>query len=550
MLLEGFTPYKKEDAEKYDRLRWWAGLTFSDILDKAADIYPDKEALVDGKSRLTYEQVREKVKRLAISLMELGIKPLERVLVQLPNWNEFVYAYFALQNIGAIPVLLIDRYRQYEINYLCQLTRATSWIVPEKYKKIDYLPIIDGVLKDNPQIQHVILARGKEHEAFLNLDTLIKNGELTKNALQRLSQRRPDPMQVGHLGPTGGTTGLPKVVPRTHNDYLCRVEYSARAWELTSNDTLLIAAPIGHDLPFSIGLCSAIFTFAKTVMLDSTKPEDMCSAIEREKVTAIPFVPALAARMVNFGGLENYDLSSLKKMEVGGGAASKEVVKAVYEKLHCVYINAYGGTEGMNVHTRLDYDIETVLSTVGKPTCPYDIYKVVDEDGKEELPPNTPGQLLVKGPGVFTGYFNAPEENKDAFDKDGFFKTGDLAMFDDSGNIILTGRLREIIKRGGESISTVEIERLIITHPDVEAVAVVGMPDPELGEKACAYIQPKPGVKPSFEEIISYLRSKNASVLQFPERIEIIDAMPLTKANKLDKRALEEDIRKKIEKQC
>jgi non-ribosomal peptide synthetase component E (peptide arylation enzyme) len=199
----------------------------------------------------------------------------------------------------------------------------------------------------------------------------------------------------------------------------------------------------------------------------------------------------------------------------------------------------------MNAHTRLDCDIEMIHRSVGKPSCPYDIYKVVDKDGRK-LPPNTSGELVVKGPGVFTGYFNAPEENEKAFDKDGFFKTGDMAMFDDAGNIILTGRLREIIKRGGESISTVEIERLIVTHPYVEAVAVVGMPDPELGERACAYIQPRAGAKLSFEEIISYLKSQNASVLQLPERVEFIGAMPLTKAKKLDKRALEEDIKSKV----
>ena len=222
-----------------------------------------------------------------------------------------------------------------------------------------------------------------------------------------------------------------------------------------------------------------------------------------------------------------------------------ELIKGVREKLDCVYINAYGGTEGMNTQTRLDYDIETVHRTVGKPTCPYDTYKVVDGQGNELLP-NSSGELVIKGPSIFTGYYNAPEENKKAFTKDGFFRTGDLAMIDDSGNITLTGRIREIIKRGGESISTVEIENLIVTHPDVEAVAVVGMPDPELGERACAYIQQKSGADLSFEMIIDYLKTKNASVLQFPERIEFIDAMPLTKAEKLDKRVLEEDIRKKM----
>jgi len=545
MLLKGFTPYKKEDAEKYNRLRWWAGLTFGDILDKAADIYPDKEALVDSKTRLTYAQVREKANRLAISLMELGIKAQDRVLVQIPNWNEFVYSYFALQKIGAIPVLLIARYRQYEIKHLCHLTEATAWIVPEEYGKINYLPIIDDVLKDNPQTNHVILVRGKGHKRLPGLEKLIEDAKSTGKNLLKLTDRRPDPMQVAHMGPTGGTTGLPKVVPRTHNDYLCRAEYIARGWELTSNDTLLAVAPVGHDLTSSIGLCPTIFAFGKVVMLDSTEPEDICSAIQKEKITALAWTPALAHRLVNFEGLSDFDVSSLAKMYCGGGASPPDLVKAVNEKLDCIYINAYGATEGMNIQTRLNYDVEMVHRTVGKPTCPNDTYKVVDENGKEQ-PPNSAGQLLVKGPGIFTGYYNAPAENKNALDKDGFFRTGDLAMFDDSGNIILTGRLREIIKRGGESISAVEIENLIVTHPDVDAVAVIAMPDPVMGERACAYVQPRPGARVSFEEIISFLKGKDASVLQLPERIEFIDSLPLTKARKLDKRALEEDIKKKI----
>jgi len=544
-LLKGFTPYKKEDAEKYNRLRWWAGLTFGDILDKAADIYPDKDALVDGRSRLTYSQVREMANKLAIALMELGIKTMDRVLVQFPNWSEFVYSYFALQKIGAIPVLLIDRYRKYEISHLFRLTGATAWIVPEKYEKTDYLPIIDDVLKDNSRVKKVIVVRGERHKHLVNLESLIEQAELTKRNLNRLAKRRPDPMQVAHMGPTGGTTGLPKVVPRTHNDYLCRVEYAARAWELTSNDIMLITAPIGHDLSFSLGLCTTLFTFGKVVMLDSTQAEDICRTIQKERVTAVAWTPTFASRLINFEGLKEYDLSSLRKMYCGGGASTAQLIRDVSQKLGCIYVNAYGGTEGMKTQTRLGDDLELVCRSIGKPTCPYDVYKIVDSKGKE-LPRNAQGELVIKGPGIFTGYYNAPEENKKAFDKHGFFRTGDLAMMDDAGNITLTGRIREMINRGGESISAVEIENLISAHPGVASVAVIGMPDPVMGEKVCAYIQPKPGSKTDFEGIISFLKAKRASVLQLPERIEFVDSLPLTQAKKVDKRALLEDIKRKI----
>jgi 2,3-dihydroxybenzoate-AMP ligase len=544
-LLKGFTPYRKEDAEKYNRLRWWAGLTLGDLLDKAADIYPNKEALVDEKSRLSYFQVRELANRLAISLMDLGIKTMDRVLVQLPNWSEFVYSYFALQKIGAIPVLLIDRYRPHEINHLFRLTGATSWIVPEKYRKTDYLPIVKDVLKNSPKVKHVILARGGKHRHLLNLERMIEQTKLNERDLGRLAKRRPDPMQVAHMGPTGGTTGLPKVVPRIHNSLICSIEYAARSWEMDIHDTCLLAGPIGHDLMFTKGLCGSLFTFGKTVFLDSTDPADICRTIQKEKVTAIVWVPTLAKRLTDFENLRDYDLSSLKKMHCGGGVSQPEVIKGVWEKLGCTFFNGYGGTEGQTTITRSEDTPETVLHTVGRPTCPYDIYRVVDRNRKE-LPPSTPGELIIKGPGVFTGYYKAPGENRMAFDKEGFFGTGDLVKIDEAGNVTITGRVKEMINRGGESISATEIESLIIGHPGVAIVAVVPMPDPVMGERVCAYIQPRPEANLNFDKIIAHLKEKKASVLQFPERIEFIEDMPLTKAEKVDKRTLIEDIKKKL----
>ena len=546
MPLEGFIPYRKEDADRYNKFRWWPGITFGDMLDKAADLYPDKEALVDDNSRLTYSQLREKANSLALGLIGLGIKKQDRVLLQLPNWNEFVYSYFAVQKIGAIVVLLIARYGQREISHLCRLTGATAWIVPEKSEKIDYIPIIDDVLKTNPDLKHVILVRSKDSRQFLSLEKLIEKADLSESNLRKLAERRPDPMEIAHMGPTGGSTGLPKVAPHIHNSYISRSEYTARAWELNSNDICIVVAPVGHDLSFGIGVCPTIFSFGKLVMLDSTEPEDILSTIQKEKVTAVAWVPALASRLLGFEGLKDYDVSSLQKMYCGGQASSAKLVKDVTKKFGCKYINAYGGTEGMGTMTRLDYDQDIIPNSVGRPVCPYDTYQIIDENEKA-LPLNTPGELATKGPCMFTGYYHAPKENKEAFTENGFFKTGDQAMIDNSGNVILTGRVKDIIIRGGENISPIEIEELIITHPDVSQVCVVGMPDPVLSERICAYIQPKPGAKPSFEDVISFLKGKGASVLQLPERIEFIDAIPLTEAGKSDRKFLREDIRQKLQ---
>jgi 2,3-dihydroxybenzoate-AMP ligase/mycobactin salicyl-AMP ligase len=545
MTLAGCTPYKKEDADKYNRLRWWAGIPLGDMLDKAADIYPDKEALVDGVKRLTYAQLKNKTDKLAFGFIDLGIKPLDRILVQLPNWAEFIYAYFALQKIGAIPILLLAKHRQNEISHLLQLTEANTWVVAQKYHKTDYLPIIDDVLQNSATIEKVILVRASGSGSFLSLESLIQQAELTDEQLSTLADRRPDPMQVAHMGPTGGTTGLPKAAPRTHNGYLSRVEYAARACEFNNHDICLVAAAASHDLTFSMAVCITIFTFGKLVMLDSFEPQVVCETIEREKVTAIVWVPTLASRLIHFNGLKDYDLSSLKKMHCGGGVSSPELIRAVHEKLHCTFFNGYGGTEGMSLLTRPHFSLERVCSSVGRPTCPYDSYKIVDQNGKE-LPPNTPGELIVKGPGIFSGYYKMPRENEKVFDKNGYFRTGDQAMINASGDFVLTGRLKEMINRGGESISATDIENLILTHPGIIAVVVVPMPDPELGERVCAYVQRASGAKLDFEEIISFLRDQGASVLQLPERIEFVDEMPYTKAEKMDKQALVQDIKNKI----
>lgn len=546
MLLEGCVPYRTEDAELYVSRRWWSGLACGDLLDRAADVYPERPAVVDSKARFTYAELREAADRLAIALLDLGIKPLERVLLQLPNWHEFAYIYFALQKIGAIPVLLIDRYRQYEAGYLCRCVQASAWILPETWGKVDYRPVVSDVLKENPQTRHVIMVRAGKACSHHRLEDLIAPVKRNHETIQRLEACRPDPFQVAHMGPTGGSTGIPKVAPHTHNDLLCNMKYTAAAWELTLNDITLLANPIGHDLTFTKGFLGTVSTCGTAVMLDSTSPEHICEAIRKEKVTALVWVPTLAARLLDFHGLGNYDLSSLKKMHCGGGKSQPALIRAVREKLNCLYFNAYGGTEGMTCITRAHYDLQRVCQTVGRQCCPYDTYKIVDPYGNE-VPPNTEGELLIKGPAVFTGYYNSPEENKTAFTDDGFFRAGDLAMIDESGDIILCGRLKDVIKRGGESISAPEIETLISGHPDVVLVGVVGMPDAEMGERVCAYIQPRNGANLDFATIISYLKGLGASVLQLPERIEFVEKMPLTKTEKLDKRSLREDIARKLQ---
>jgi len=545
MPVRGFQPYKPEDVEKYVKYRWWLGLTWGDMFDKATDLYPRKEALVDDTARFTYHELREKVDRLAIGLMRLGIRERDFVLLQIPNWHEFIFAFFALQKIGAIVVLLVARHSLSEVSYLSNLTNPVAWIGPDHYKKTDYLPMLQQVMGENKGLRHIISVRSPGSRDFTPLEKLIEESELTGSNLEALAARRPDPMEVSIILPTGGTTGAPKAVPRTHNDYIANVEYHTRAWEVTCNDVMLTAAPVSHAQAIHNCVGGAFFHCAKYVITDSTDAADICSVIEREKVTAFPTVPALIQRIVSLENLKDYDLSSLTRLYAGGAPSTPELVRSVYEKIGCKFVNALGSSEGPAAMSRLDADIETICNTVGEKDCPYTQVRIVDQH-LQDLPPNKEGELITKGPTIFSGYFRSEEENKNVFTEDGFFRTGDLAKIDEKGIMTITGRIKETILRGGETLSAIGIERLVSSHPAVAEVAVIGMPDKALGERICAYVKLKEGARLSFEELATYLKGIGASVLQLPERMEIIDAMPLTKVGKTDKKILKEDIAKKL----
>ncbi len=545
MPIEGFEPYRPEDVERYVAHRWWLGLTWGDMFDKATDLYPQKVGLVDDTTRLTYRQLREKVDKLAVSLIELGIHKRDFVLVQLPNWHEFIIAFYALQKAGAIVVLLIARHGLSEINYLCSLTEPVAWIGPDRYKNTDYMQLIKGVRESNRSLKHVLSVRAAANEGAIPLESLIDRGPLSAAHLEALAARRPDPMEVSIILPTGGTTGLPKAVPRTHNDYIASVEYHTKAWEMTSDDVVLTAAPVGHAQAIHNGVGGAFFNYATYVLTDSTDPEDICKVIDREKVTAFPTVPALIQRIVSLPNLKDYNLASLKKLYGGGAPSTPELVRSIYEKLGCTFTNALGSSEGPASMTRSGADLDTICDTVGLKDCPYAQVKIIDLYG-QEVPPNKEGELITKGPNIFSGYFKSPEENREVFTRDGFFRTGDLAKMDESGTLTITGRIKETILRGGETLSAIGIERLISSHPSVAEVAVIGMPDKVLGERICAYIRLKAGLTLSFDGLVAYLRGIGASVLQLPERVEFIETIPLTNIGKTDKKALKEDIKKKL----
>jgi 2,3-dihydroxybenzoate-AMP ligase/mycobactin salicyl-AMP ligase len=535
-----------DDSARYEKYRWWTGLTLGDLLDRVADVFPLKEGLVDDRSRLTFAELRERVDTVAVGLLDSGIGKGDHVLLQLPNWAEYVYSYFALQKIGAIPVVLISGYVSLEVSHLCNLTRAKAWIVPDAYRKTDYTAFIGDVRSQNPCLQQVISVRAKGAGGNLfttSLEALLDR-RMGVNDRQKLAASRPEPTDTAHVVPSGGTTGMPKGIPRTHNDYICNVEFLHKGWEMNSTDTALVVVPVGHNLAVLNVVGSLMYGY-KLVLLDSTKPADICATIQKEKVTYMPTVPSLARRIMQMPDLKEYNLDSLQKISAGGEPSTPDLIREVYSKLKCVYINEFGMTEGLLCRTSLTDDIDTICTTVGKVCCPYDVVKIIDTRGNE-VPAGTDGELVAKGPGIFGGYLNNPAETMKSFTKDGFFRTGDQARVNAAGYLTITGRIKDIIIRGGENISPGQVEDLLCACPGVADAAVIGMPDKDLGERVCAYIRPVPGTTIDTEAVKRFMEDKGASKLLLPERFEIVESLPFTEAGKHDKKALRKDIKEKL----
>jgi 2,3-dihydroxybenzoate-AMP ligase/mycobactin salicyl-AMP ligase len=554
MVLPGAKPFPKEWIGRYYQNHVWLGMTLGEMLDRSADLYPNKEALVAGDLRLTYQELRQWVNRAAIAFLGLGLKKVDRVLLQLPNWAEFVYAYYGLHKIGAIPVMCLPRFSEREMEHFCETTEAKAWVVPLRFEKIGYHPMIKAIQARAKHLKHILVIDTREGrdepwpEGTLSFLSLLEKADLREYSKEDLSSLRPDPDEICHLMPTGGSTGLPKLVPRTHNDFLCNFDYRAKAWERSARDITLIATPVTHNMAIEVSMNPTLLTGGKVVMISSTRPKEILEAIEKEKVTTMILAVAQVQQIIDFPDLDRYNVASLQVIATGGSHMPSELIKKVYDKLGCKFFNVFGMSEGPCTQTRLQDSDEAVFHTVGRPICPYDEFKVIDADG-HDLPRGAEGELVVRGPCIFRGYFKADAENQEAFTADGFFRTGDIAKFDPEGRLIITGRKKDIIIRGGENISAREVEELILSHPNVEQVAVVGMPDPVLGEKVCAFIKPKRGMGVSFDQIISFLREKKTSVLYLPERIESIEELPLTNVGKVDKKRLREEIKEKLKKE-
>ncbi len=385
-------------------------------------------------------------------------------------------------------------------------------------------------------------------EGFISISALLEDRIEERMPASRLADYRPDALEPALFQLSGGTTGVPKIIPRTHNDYSLNFKAVGDICGVTEESVVGIAIPVNHNFALSCpGLLGGLYRGAKVVLIPSPRTETVLDAIVKEKVTIMPTPPALLIRWMEFPQLRDYDLSSLRYVIAGGARLNAEVAKKIRPVLGCDYFQNLGMGEGMGFWSRIGDGEDVLLNSQGAPMFDEDEVRVVDENEKD-VPYGERGELLVRGPITIRGYYNSPEYNKKAFTADGFYRTGDVVRMYRGRYLSVEGRIKDTINRGAEKISAEEVENHILAHPDVENCAYVAMPDRILGEKGCAFVLAKAGRTLNLPDLQAFLKDeRNITVFKLPERLEMVDAFPMTNVGKIDKKELRRIIAEKME---
>ena len=546
-MLDGVVRFPPEFAARYRAKGYWEDRPLRDVFDDLFSRYADRVAIIDDDECVTYGELNERSERLALNLLDEGLKPLDRVVMQLPNVIEFAYLYFALQKIGCIPIMALPTHRFREMSQFVELSGAVACATLDKTKDFDYRDLVRRIRAASKTLRFGIVL-GEAPEGLLSLKDLVeRRGRRSRDELKKVAIDPEDPA-VFQL--SGGTTGIPKLIPRTHNDYVYNSKMAAAVTGVGPDKILLTVLPLAHNLPLACpGLQGYLLHGGKVVLANTTRTEDIFSLIERHRVTHIAVVPALLIRLINDPLIKKFDLSSLQVIQSGGQRLQPEVRRRTKELIPSVTVQEnFGMAEGMLMFVRLDDPEEVRMETVGRPVSPDDEVKLVDDDDNEVVPGEV-GELLARGPYTLRGYFGVPEYNARAFTSDGFYRSGDLMRRHPSGNYMVEGRKKDLINRGGEKISAEEIENLILTHPAVQNVACVPMPDPILGERMCAYVILRHGGALTLEQLVVFLMNEEIAKHKLPERLEIMKDFPLSAFGKVSKKDLTETIALKLKEE-
>jgi len=548
----GRVPWPPEVAELYRDRGYWEDRTIGEIIWEVADAQPDRTAVVDGQTRLTYRDLTQRADAAAVRLRELGLEPDDRILVQLPNGWEFIVLTLACFRSGVVPVMALPAHRRHELYHLAGLSQARAIAVPRVLRDFNHEALAHELVAELHDLETVITLAGDANQGdarSVDLVTLLALSPDPTGTRRTVDAMRPDPDVPACFLISGGTTGLPKLITRTHNDYVCNVRATSATAELDEDTVYLGTLPVSHNFPLACpGVLGALFVGGRAVMLPSPEPVRVFATIQAEGVTIAAAVPAVAQRWLDHqedvGGDQ---LGSLRVLQVGGSRLPDEHAARVKPVLGATLQQVFGMAEGLINTTRLDDPDEVIVGTQGRPVHEADEVRVLDPLGRD-VPDGTPGAIYTRGPYTPRGYYNASEHNARAFLPDGWYGSGDVVVRRPDGNLVVHGRDKDMINRGGEKISAEEIEDLMYKLGPFELVAAVAMPDPALGERLCVYVVPKPGRNaPTLEELRDSFERAGVAAFKFPERLEVVPELPTTKVGKLDKKALREDIATRLD---
>ncbi|MFF1925182.1 (2,3-dihydroxybenzoyl)adenylate synthase [Streptomyces sp. NPDC058221] len=533
MMLDGCTAWPAGTAARYRRAGIWRGTDLGALPREWAAAHGSATALVAGGKRISYAELAGRVERRAAGFVAEGVRPGDRIVLQLPNGAEFVEVAFALFRAGAKPVFALTSHRAQEIRHLCQLSGASGYVVPGIFRGFDHTALARQLAGELPLLRKVFVLDGE------GLGDGVDVVPLERVDAEPLPLPANDPSDVAFFLLSGGTTALPKLIPRTHDDYAYQTRRVAELAGLGTGSVYLAVLPVEFNFTWGCpGVVGTLSAGGTVVIAPDPTADDCFRLIERERVTLTSVVPTVARLWLDEVEWSEADLSSLEVLQIGGARLEPELAARVTPELGCRLQQVFGMAEGLLTMSRPDDDQHSVLHTQGLPVSDADEVRIVDESG-EPLPPGGTGELLTRGPYTLRGYYRAPAHNARAFTDDGFYRTGDLASLTPEGRLVVEGRIKDVIIRGGDKIAAGEVEAQLLAVPGIAAAAVVPVPDEFLGERIYAFLVSRgTGEPPALATLKATLQQRGLADYKLPDRAEYVPELPLTPLGKIDKKVL------------
>ncbi|EEU9430349.1 medium-chain fatty-acid--CoA ligase [Escherichia coli] len=533
--------FNEQRRTAYRQQGLWGDASLADYWQQTARAMPDKIAVVDNHgASYTYSALDHAASCLANWMLAKGIESGDRIAFQLPGWCEFTVIYLACLKIGAVSVPLLPSWREAELVWVLNKCQAKMFFAPTLFKQTRPVDLILPLQNQLPQLQQIVgVDKLAPATSSLSLSQIIADNTPLTTAITTHGD------ELAAVLFTSGTEGLPKGVMLTHNNILASERAYCARLNLTWQDVFMMPAPLGHATGFLHGVTAPFLIGARSVLLDIFTPDACLALLEQQRCTCMLGATPFVYDLLNVLEKQPADLSALRFFLCGGTTIPKKVAREC-QQLGIKLLSVYGSTESSpHAVVNLDDPLSRFMHTDGYAAAGVEI-KVVD-DARKTLPPGCEGEEASRGPNVFMGYFDEPELTARALDEEGWYYSGDLCRMDEAGYIKITGRKKDIIVRGGENISSREVEDILLQHPKIHDACVVAMPDERLGERSCAYVVLKaPHHSLSLEEVVAFFSRKRVAKYKYPEHIVVIEKLPRTASGKIQKFLLRKDIMRRL----